>query len=227
MSHSPQLARRTNHHAISCAQRHREDGKVQEASHKEKTGTTSSPGALSQFTVSNLSNESSSSTWKMGPSGLVFCDHEEGDEFVRHTIYRQEDGTWKNGPDEERKVYKAPFTDKELASIATHVNPFFLAWNAGRNLDELSEEKIASLPPTIIDDAKQILALYRSWATTVSVSKKLLAPSPSPLVLTRVRPAPNALKRKDREESPSEAAAERKRRRTSLVSTSKSTGTRA
>ncbi|KAF8903795.1 hypothetical protein CPB85DRAFT_1255642 [Mucidula mucida] len=157
---------------------------------------------------------------------LAFCDHEEGDEFVRHTIHRQEDGTWKNGPDEERKVYKAPFTDKELASIATHVNPFFLAWNAGRKIDELSEEKIASLPPTIIDDAKQILALYRSWATTVSVSKKLLAPSPSPLVLTRVRPAPNALKRKDREESPSEAAAERKRRRTSPVSTSKSTGTR-
>ncbi|KAF8995402.1 hypothetical protein BDZ89DRAFT_1123097 [Hymenopellis radicata] len=101
---------------------------------------------------------------------LVFCDPEEGDEFIRHTIYRQEDGTWKNGPDEERQVYKAPFTDKELATIATHANPFFLAWNAGRKLDEFSDEQIASLPSTMrngsslfIDRGIRQLAFLRSY----------------------------------------------------------------
>ncbi len=155
---------------------------------------------------------------------VVFLEpHQES--FTRYNLHKNPDGSYFNGPNAESQEFPTPFaTDRlSLEVLETHINPFFLAWNAGLKLSNMTFDQISALPGDLSDDGFRILKLFQVWTSSAKVPKKLLPPVSWPIVVSPEDPSPTHLgKRKQRNESPCAVAAARQRHKDKEAASSKS-----
>ncbi|KAF9002608.1 hypothetical protein BDZ89DRAFT_1081322 [Hymenopellis radicata] len=177
---------------------------------------TQTIGKMEKFTKLRMRNKQKKHALKYIKNGpvhqcrMVFLEpHQES--FTRFSLHQNADGSYFNGPNAQSQEFPAPFaTDRlSLEVIETHINPFFLTWNAGLKLSNMTFDQISALPGSLSRDAFRILKLFKAWTSTTEVPQKLLPPFPPD-------------RRKQRDESPCAVAAVRKRHKDKEAASSKS-----